>query len=318
MTQRAMLLPVPAHPRSVHGKPQQTRALWRSHGGAMAVPAIVAVGHQLEQGQAVTLSRRNLFAPGSARPTMATRARATALAVSLSRVSAVTCEGYTDFGGDAAHEGRLAEKRAAKICSLLAAARPGLDTTTHGFGRQVPVVVGGRPAQRAANRRVVVVATEGLPATPPSTNPPSTDPPQRASAPDAPVLSSATGGTNPATLTFSAPASDGGSAVTGYAWSTDQTTWTPLTDRLLALHRPAERAAQRDPEPLRPGSEHRRERSCQCGHTRHRGRGAHRTHVDQCRRAWRQPHPCDQRPAVPTSEGAVVPRVGVEPTLSGV
>jgi titin len=224
--QRAALMTVPSHPRSVHGPALATRALWKSHGGALAVPAITAVGHQLQEGQAVTLSRRSLFPAGSARPSVTGRATAAALARSLTQVTAVRCEGYTDFGGDSGRVARLARKRAHAICSLLSTYRPGLVTTSRGFGRRVPVVVGGKASQRAANRRVVVLATAVSPVAPP---PAGSTPSQQATAPGAPTLMSVTGSGVSASLAFLAPASNGGSPITGYEWSTDQTTWTPLT-----------------------------------------------------------------------------------------
>jgi outer membrane protein OmpA-like peptidoglycan-associated protein len=222
--QRADLAPVPDHPRSVHGRLQRTRATYMSHGGVLAVPATSIQGHQLQQGQAVTLSRPGLFIAHSARPTPATRGQVAKLAASLAHVSAVSCEGYTDFSGDAAREGTLSRQRAARICNLLTSARPGLATTTHGFGRQVPVLVGGKPSQRAANRRVVVVATEDAPV---SHTPPN-DPPHQAPTPGAPTLSSVDTSGHWAQLHFAPPGNPGTSAITGYEWSTDGSTWTAL------------------------------------------------------------------------------------------
>jgi outer membrane protein OmpA-like peptidoglycan-associated protein len=47
--------------------------------------------------------------------------------------------------------------------------------------------------------------------------------------PDAPTLTAATSGNASASITFAAPSSDGGAAITGYEVSTDGTTWSPLT-----------------------------------------------------------------------------------------
>ena len=166
------------------------------------------------------LNRRDVV---SVHQSAATLHEVAALAGSLRDVTSVRCEGYSTVGGPERRQDRLSAERAAGICALLAQHRTGLSTTSVGYGSRRPVLVGGTSAQRAHNRRVVVVALASRTPKPPA------PPAQQAHVPGAPTLSSVTGGVLSATLTFAAPASTGGSTVTGYAWSTDQTTWTPLT-----------------------------------------------------------------------------------------
>ena len=78
------------------------------------------------------------------------------LARHLRQAHAITCEGYTDYAGVAAHELTLSQQRAHTVCAALVADGARVSTTAHGYGGARPVVVGGTPESRAENRQVVV------------------------------------------------------------------------------------------------------------------------------------------------------------------
>ena len=157
---RAKLVPVPTHPGNYHGKKKSTRALHRSHNGTLAVPASTTKGHHLIKGQAATLTGDGLFRFDSAVITRTGTTQLRTLATSLKTTQAITCEGYTDYAGNSAHEKALSTRRATAVCAALTSF--GVHARTHavGYGRARPVVIGGTPTSRAPNRRVVILITQ--------------------------------------------------------------------------------------------------------------------------------------------------------------
>ncbi len=158
--QRAHLAGIPAQPTKTHGKARTTKAIYRTHNGSLAVPLARVGSHQLSKGQAVQLAA--LFRFDSATLTSASRHQVLVLARSMKSVRAVTCEGYTDYAdyaGSRRHELTLSQKRAAVVCGLLQHELHRIHTTMVGYGRDRPLVIGGTRAQRAPNRRVVVLIT---------------------------------------------------------------------------------------------------------------------------------------------------------------
>jgi outer membrane protein OmpA-like peptidoglycan-associated protein len=152
-------IPVPANPDSYHGSPKYTKARNTSAAGISAhgIPDLGA--RQLIRGEAATLSRNGLFEFDSAVLTAAGRAEVRALAGHLRAARSVTCEGYTDYAGQKAHEMTLSLQRAAAVCKALIQYGARVRTVNRGYGGARPVVVGGTAASREANRRVVVVVT---------------------------------------------------------------------------------------------------------------------------------------------------------------
>jgi outer membrane protein OmpA-like peptidoglycan-associated protein len=207
---------VPADP-STQIALRQTKATFRTESGSLAVPAPWAYGHQIVSPEALTLTGQALFAFNSPTPTAAARAELRKLGPALSHVRALTCEGYTDFGGDVAHQQILSLERAGAICALIHADRASIRTTVVGYGGNRPVIVGGTAADRAANRRVVLVATASTPLD---------------TVPGSPYLSTAVAGDKMATVTFRAPARTGGTKITGYRVSVDGgRTWHAVTTK---------------------------------------------------------------------------------------
>ena len=115
--------------------------------------------HQLTVGEAATLSNRGLFGFDSAVLTAMGRAEVRLLATHLLVARGVVCEGYTDYAGQAGHELTLSRQRSAAVCAALVAYGADVRTYTRGYGQARPVIVGGTPVSREANRRVVVVVT---------------------------------------------------------------------------------------------------------------------------------------------------------------
>jgi outer membrane protein OmpA-like peptidoglycan-associated protein len=158
-TARHHEIAVPAHPAHYRGPLRSTRAAAKSHTGRPAFPAPRLNGRQLQPGQATTLGTGAVFAFDSGTLTRAGRQAVAAVARSLGYVHAVTCEGYTDYGGRARHQVTLAAKRAHTVCAELVRRGVHVRTSTRSYGASYPVVVGGTAADRAANRRVVIVVT---------------------------------------------------------------------------------------------------------------------------------------------------------------
>lgn len=147
---------VPEHPSSYRGPVRHTRATFRSRNATTAYPSALLDGRQLQSGEAADLSA--LFKPDTATLTSAGRAQIAATADSLDYVTAITCEGYTDYDGKAAEQKQLGLRRATAVCTALKAdARQLTSRKLLTFGGTRPVTIGGLPADRAANRRVVVL-----------------------------------------------------------------------------------------------------------------------------------------------------------------
>ncbi|MDO8209107.1 fibronectin type III domain-containing protein [Conexibacter sp. CPCC 206217] len=150
---------IPAEPWLVRGTARPTKAAARSRNGtpAMSIPALR--GRQLQAGQAATLSHRGLFRFDSDELTARGRVQVRQLVRSLRDSRAVTCEGYADYGGEPSHELDLSIRRARAVCAALTAYGASVRTRSAGYGATRPVVVGGTAADRAKNRRVVVLVT---------------------------------------------------------------------------------------------------------------------------------------------------------------
>jgi outer membrane protein OmpA-like peptidoglycan-associated protein len=201
---------VPADPGGYRGASRQTKATFRTHAGALAVPISWATGHTLASGQAVALTSQSLFAFNSATLTATAVIELRRLGPALDHVRAVTCEGDTDFGGLAAHEQSLSVARAVAVCALVHANRHDVAVTSVGYGGTDPVIVGGAADDRAQNRRVDIVVT-GV------------------AGPVAPKLLAARPGASMATITFSKPSYSGGKSITGYRVSINGgKTWKPV------------------------------------------------------------------------------------------
>jgi outer membrane protein OmpA-like peptidoglycan-associated protein len=207
-------IPVPTDPAGYTGAVRPTRATFRTHSGALAVPVGWASGHTVVAPEALALTKQGLFAFNSPTLSAVAAAEVGQLRTALARVRRVRCEGYTDFGGPAAHQQALSLQRAQAVCALLQRDQPGLTTFSVGYGGNDPVVVGGTPADRAQNRRVVLVATVSTPGP---------------TLPGAPHLSRVVAGDGTADVTFSAPSRNGGTRITGYRMSTDGgRSWHPV------------------------------------------------------------------------------------------
>ena len=147
---------VPAPNGRVHyyGSPKLTTAASRSHNGALAMPAGQLHGRQLQPGQAALIVP---FRFDSIAWTESDRAGVAAIAKSLRYAHSVTCEGYSDYGGKTAHELALSAQRALAVCRQLVRDGAHVRIRTQALGAHDPVVIGGWPADRVANRRVIVM-----------------------------------------------------------------------------------------------------------------------------------------------------------------
>lgn len=214
--QRKAGIPVPENPREYRGKVRETRAVYRTHAGALAVPVHYAFGNTVAEGQAVTLDNiGRLFGVKSHALTAATKSQLRKLDTALGEASSVRCEGYTDYVGNRRHKNFLAGKRAARVCDFLVSVNKGLVATSIGYGPKRPAVVGGTSRDRRLNRRVVVEMTGSRPAAPHST------------APGAPLLNGIQGNLGTVSYSFTAPTDDGGTPITGYEVSLGDG-WTPV------------------------------------------------------------------------------------------
>jgi outer membrane protein OmpA-like peptidoglycan-associated protein len=150
---------IPKKPKNYHGPRLYTKALNTSHNGTWAHPIPDLGKRQLTVGEAATLSKSSLFGFNSPVLTAAGHAAVKNLAGHLRLAHAVSCEGYTDYAGAAHHEKTLSGQRAVAVCQALKHYGAHVKTVTHGYGGARPVVIGGSPRSRAANRRVVVLVT---------------------------------------------------------------------------------------------------------------------------------------------------------------
>lgn len=219
--QRKAQVRIPSQAKKYRGAKRETKAVYRTRGGALAVPASFAVGHQLTKGQAVTLDRGGLFHRGTAVPTQFGKTQLSRLARSLESATSIRCEGYADYSGSATTAKKRAKSRAVQVCARLkgAADQTNLRTKSVSYGSTRPAVVGGHSRDRRMNYRVVVTVTGTKPAQP-------TQPP-RVTVPGAPRLDYAEGVRDGVSYGFAAPGTDGLSPVTGYEVSTGSG-WSPV------------------------------------------------------------------------------------------
>jgi len=154
--QRRTLVKVPATPQNYTGKPARTVALAASRDGSPAVTASSLAGRQLQEGQAVSVPA-STFKPGSATLTPAGKALVGDVVGSLGYVGSVQCEGYADYAGGPTAAQKLAKARAAAVCQLLVVDGAAVNTWVKGYGSTWPLAIGGTPASRADNGRVVLL-----------------------------------------------------------------------------------------------------------------------------------------------------------------
>jgi outer membrane protein OmpA-like peptidoglycan-associated protein len=155
-TQRQQEIAVPKDPTTYRGPLRNTKAAYRSKNGTIAYPASALNGRQLQPTQGVNV----LFGFDSSTLTTAGKAQMKAVATSLKYVTAVTCEGYADYSGSAAHELDLSRTRANAVCAAIHTYAPQVTSrTVVAYGRTYPVIVGGTSSQRGGNRRVVILVT---------------------------------------------------------------------------------------------------------------------------------------------------------------
>lgn len=151
---------IPAHPQNYHGKRVHTRAYNTSHDGTWAHPIPTLGYRQMTVGEAATLSKSSLFRFDSAVLTADGHAAVKLLAGHLRLAHSVSCEGYTDYAGQAAHQQTLSAQRAHAVCTWLVRYGAHVSFKTHGYSGARPVVIGGTAQGRAENRRVVVIVTK--------------------------------------------------------------------------------------------------------------------------------------------------------------
>ena len=159
--QRAGLVSVPVAPASYKGPIASTVWNSRSSAGTPVMGFDQLGGRQLQYGEATSLLGDPMFDWNTTNLTSKGRAQLVSLAHSLRYVTAVTCEGYADYGGSSANARALAVNRATLVCSMLKTDGIKATTTIKGYSHDRPIVIGGTADDRAANRRVIVVATKG-------------------------------------------------------------------------------------------------------------------------------------------------------------
>ena len=150
---------VPKSPKKYTGKLKVTRAIYTSHSGADAHPIAQLGNYQLRKGEAASLSGDALFEFDSPKLTKKGHEAAKLVVRNLNNAEAVTCEGYTDYAGQRAHEMTLSEQRAQAVCKALKTYGAKVRTKQVGYGPARPAVVGGTARSRKENRRVVVIVT---------------------------------------------------------------------------------------------------------------------------------------------------------------
>lgn len=262
--QRRAQIAVPENPRKYKGRIQETRAVYRTRDGDLAVPMRFAFGHRVQQGQALTLDGEGLFVVNSTELTAVAQTQVRRTAAALPDAASVRCEGYADYAGDASRNRALSQARAARVCDALVSHNPGLQASSVGYGGDRPAIVGGTSKVRDLNRRVVVemlstratptvvpappaevpaepvapaapeVAPAPAPAPSPSPRPtptptatPTVVPTPQAKVPGPPVLEQVYGWGRSVFYEFSPPSFDGGSPITGYEVSTGAG-WAPV------------------------------------------------------------------------------------------
>ena len=152
---------VPRRPNKYRGPLRHTTETARSYDGSVAMPATSLYSRKLQSGQAASFGFGPLFAYNSTVLSAGGRIQVQVLVRSLTYVTAVTCEGFADYGGRKRWEAQLAKRRAAVVCQALRAYGANVATAVRGYGSAKPVTIGGTRAGRASNRRAVVRITRG-------------------------------------------------------------------------------------------------------------------------------------------------------------
>jgi outer membrane protein OmpA-like peptidoglycan-associated protein len=158
--QRKREIAVPSNPVNYSGPLARTRADSRSFDGTPAYAGTSLRGRQLQPGQAADLGADGLFAFDSATLTAVGHSQTKAVVASLTYDHAVICEGYTDYGGNIAHQNTLSQQRSRAVCAALIHYGADVLTVGRGYGAQRPVIVGGTQSHRTANRRVIILVTQ--------------------------------------------------------------------------------------------------------------------------------------------------------------
>lgn len=226
--QRKAEVAVPKNPKKYTGKVKETRAVYRTRAGELAVPMRYAFGHKVESGQAVTLDGEGLFVVNTVKLTPNAKTQLRRLGEALDNAASIRCEGYADYAGAAARNVVLSRGRAEAVCDAMAAQNAGVRTKTVAYGPTWPAVIGGDSEARRLNRRVVVEVTNAKPVTPP------VPPAPQITVPGPPVLEELQTGMGIVGYAFTKPASDGGSPITGYQVTTGDG-WAPVSTEVPQL-----------------------------------------------------------------------------------
>jgi len=158
---RSRQVAVPRRPNKYRGPLRHTTETARSYDGSVAMPAQSLYSRKLQSGQAASFGFGPLFNYNSTILSTQGRNQVKTMVRSLTYVTAVTCEGFADYGGRKKWEAQLAKRRAAVVCQALRAYGANVATAVRGYGSSKPVTIGGTRAARAPNRRVVVRITRG-------------------------------------------------------------------------------------------------------------------------------------------------------------
>lgn len=226
--QRKAQVPVPKNPKKYRGKVQETRAVYRTRKGALAVPMRSAFGNKVANGQAVTLDGDGLFVVNTVRLTPSAKSQLRGLAKAFDNAASIRCEGYADYAGTAARNVVLARGRANAVCGFMADENAGLKTSTVSYGPKWPAVIGGKSEDRRLNRRVVVEVTNARPVVPPT---PPVPPAPEFKVPGPPVLEDIKAHGGSVAYAYTPPTDDGGSPITGYEVTTGEG-WAPVLTQL--------------------------------------------------------------------------------------
>ena len=120
------------------------------------VPVTQVAGHAIASGTVVSLGGDATLAFDSATLLPSARKLLLTLTSGAHSKRSVTCAGYADFGGDAAHEYTLAQQRASVVCAFLVSHGAAAHTSVVSYGGTRPLVTAGDSAARAQNRRVTI------------------------------------------------------------------------------------------------------------------------------------------------------------------
>ncbi len=96
---RAQQVAVPRRPNKYPGPLRHTTETARSYDGSVAMPATSLYSRKLQSGQAASFGFGPLFAYNSTVLSAGGRIQVQSLVRSLTYVTAVTCEGFADYGG---------------------------------------------------------------------------------------------------------------------------------------------------------------------------------------------------------------------------